>query len=60
MVRRLLLVYAAIVLAPTIAAAAAFALWYLIERRRAPRHEGNGHAGAEELEHTVEEVQAAN
>jgi hypothetical protein len=56
--RRLLLVYAAFVLAPAVAAVAAFALRDLIDRGRRPRHEGNGHADPEALEHTVEEVQA--
>jgi hypothetical protein len=58
--RRLFLVYAAIVIAPAVVAAAAFAVRDLVERGRRAPHEGNGHAGAEELEHTVEEVQAAN
>jgi hypothetical protein len=57
--RRLFLVYAAFVLAPAAVAAAAFAMRDLIDRRRQPRHEGNGHADPEALEHTVEEVQAA-
>jgi hypothetical protein len=58
--RRLFLVYAAIVIAPAVVAVAAFAVRDLIDRRRAPPHEGNGHADADALEYTVEEVQAAN
>jgi len=57
--RRLFLAYAAFVIAPAVVAAAAFAVRDLVDRRRQPRHEGNGHAGVEALEHTVEEVQAA-
>jgi hypothetical protein len=56
--RRLFLVYAAIVIVPALVAAAAFAVRDLIDRRKWPPHEGNGHAEAGALEHTVEEFQA--
>ncbi len=56
--RRLLIAYAAIVLGPLVVVAAAFALRDLLARRGRPSSAGNGHAEAEALEHTVEEVQA--
>jgi hypothetical protein len=56
--RRLLIAYAAIVLGPLVVVAAAFALRDLLTRRGRPSSAGNGHAEAEALEHTVEEVQA--
>jgi hypothetical protein len=56
--RRLLIAYAAIVLGPLVVVAAAFALRDLLARRGQPSSAGNGHAEAEALEHTVEEVQA--
>jgi hypothetical protein len=56
--RRLLIAYAAIVLGPLVVVTAAFALRGLLARRGRPSSAGNGHAEAEALEHTVEEVQA--
>lgn len=58
MARRLLLIYLLIVFGPLASAAAAFALRDILARRRPHPSEGNGHAEAEALEHTVEEVQA--
>jgi hypothetical protein len=58
MTLRLLLLYLLIVLGPLAFAAAAFALRDLLVRRRPDPSQGNGHAEAEALEHTVEEVQA--
>ncbi len=58
MAHRLLVLYLLIVLGPLAVAAAAFALRDLLARRRPDPSEGNGHAEAEALEHTVEEVQA--
>ena len=58
MARRLFLVYVAVILAPLAVVAAAFALRDLLARRGLPSSAGNGHAEAEALEHTVEEVQA--
>ncbi len=57
MALRLLILYLLIVLGPLAVAAAAFALRDLLARRRAKTSQGNGHAEAEALEHTVEEVQ---
>ncbi len=57
--RRLFLAYVAVVLGPLIAVAGAFALRDLLARRRRSSSAGNGHAEAEALEHTVEEVQAS-
>ncbi len=56
--RRLFLAYLAFVLGPMVVASAAFALRNLLVRRAPPASQGNGHAEAEALEHTVEEVQA--
>ena len=56
--RRLFLVYAVVVLGPLALATAAFALRDFLARRGRPPSAGNGHAEAEALEHTVEEVQA--
>ncbi len=56
--RRLLLAYVAVILGPLIAVATAFALRDLLARRGRSSSAGNGHAEAEALEHTVEEVQA--
>ena len=58
MARRLLVLYLLIVLGPLAVAAAAFALRDFLARRRLEPSQGNGHAEAEALEHTVEEVQA--
>ena len=58
MALRLLVLYLLIVLGPLAVAAAAFALRDLLARRRPETSQGNGHAEAEALEHTVEEVQA--
>ncbi len=58
MARRLFLAYVAVILGPLIAVAGAFALRDLLARRRRSSSAGNGHAEAEALEHTVEEVQA--
>jgi len=58
MARRLLVLYLLIVLGPLAVAAAAFVLRDLLAQRRPDPSEGNGHAEAEALEHTVEEVQA--
>jgi len=58
MTRRLLALYLLIVLGPLAVAATAFALRALLARRRPETSQGNGHAEAEALEHTVEEVQA--
>ncbi len=57
--RRLFLAYVAVILGPLIAVAGAFALRDLLARRGRPSSAGNGHAEAEALEHTVEEVQAS-
>ncbi len=58
MARRLLVLYLLITFGPLIAFAAAFAARDLLSQQRpAPEH-GNGHAEAEGLEHTVEEVRA--
>ncbi len=57
--RRLFLAYVAVILGPLIAVAGAFALRDLLARRRRSSSVGNGHAEAEALEHTVEEVQAS-
>ncbi len=57
--RRLFLAYVAVILGPLIAVAGAFALRDLLARRRRSSSSGNGHAEAEALEHTVEEVQAS-
>jgi hypothetical protein len=56
--RRLFLAYVVVVLAPLVVAYATFALRDLLARRAPRSSEGNGHAEAEALEHTVEEVQA--
>ncbi len=56
--RRLFFGYVAVVLGPVALAAAAFALRALLGRRRREPSEGNGHAEAEALEHTVREVGA--
>ncbi len=58
MARRLFLTYVAVILGPLVVVAAAFALRDLLARRGRPSSAGNGHAEAEALEHTVEEVQA--
>ena len=58
MARRLFLAYIAVILGPLVVGAAAFALRNLLVRRGRPSSGGNGHAKAEALEHTVEEVQA--
>ena len=58
MARRLFLAYVAVILGPLVVVAAAFALRDLLARRGRPSPAGNGHAEAEALEHTVEEVQA--
>ncbi len=58
MARRLFLVYVAVILGPLVVVAGAFALRDLLARRGRPASAGNGHAEAEALEHTVEEVQA--
>ncbi len=58
MARRLFLAYVAFILGPLAVGAAAFALRDLLARRGRPSSAGNGHAEAEALEHTVEEVQA--
>ena len=58
MALRLLVLYLLIVLGPLAVAATAFALRDLLARRRAEPSQGNGHAEAEALDHTVEEVQA--
>ena len=57
--RRLFLAYVAVILGPLVVVAAAFALRNLLVRRGRPSSAGNGHAEAEALEHTVEEVQAS-
>ncbi len=59
MARRLFLAYVAVILGPLIAVAGAFALRDVLARRGRPASAGNGHAEAEALEHTVEEVQAS-
>ncbi len=56
--RRLLALYLLFVLSPVAVAVVAFALSDLLARRRPAPSEGNGHAEAEGLEHTVEEVRA--
>ncbi len=56
--RRLFLAYLSIVLVPVVVASAVFALRDLLARRSPSAAQGNGHADAEALEHTVEEVQA--
>ncbi len=56
--RRLFLAYVAVILGPLVVVAAAFALRDLLARRGRPSSAGNGHAEAEALEHTVEEVKA--
>jgi hypothetical protein len=56
--RRLFILYLFTVLGPLAVAAAAFTLRDLLVRRRPDPSEGNGHAEAEALEYTVEEVQA--
>ncbi len=58
MARRLFLAYVTVILGPLAVVAAAFALRDLLARRGQPSSAGNGHAEAEALEHTVEEVQA--
>lgn len=58
MTLRLVILYLLIVLGPLVVAAAAFALRDLLVRRRPDTSQGNGHAEAEALEHTVEDVQA--
>ena len=58
MVRRLFLAYVAVVLGPLVLATAAFAIRDLLARRGRPPSAGNGHAEAEALEDTVEEVKA--
>ncbi len=58
MARRLFLAYVAVILGPLALATAAFALRDLLARRGRPSSAGNGHAEAEALEHTVEEVTA--
>ncbi len=58
MARRLFLAYVAVILGPLVFVATAFALRDLLARRGRPSSAGNGHAEAEALEHTVEEVQA--
>jgi hypothetical protein len=58
MTLRLLLLYLLTVFGPLAFAAAAFALRDFLVRRRLDPSQGNGHAEAEALEHTVEEVQA--
>ena len=57
--RRLFLAYLAVVLAPFVVATATFALRDLLARRSRSASHGNGHAEAEALEHTVEEMQAS-
>ncbi len=59
MARRLFLAYVAVILGPLIAVAGVFALRDVLARRGRPASAGNGHAEAEALEHTVEEVQAS-
>ncbi len=59
MARRLFLVYVAVILGPLVVVAGAFALRDLLAWRGRPSSAGNGHAEAEALEHTVEEVQAS-
>ena len=59
MARRLFLAYIAVILGPLVVGAAAFALRNLLARRGRPSSAGNGHAEAEALGHTVEEVQAS-
>jgi membrane protein implicated in regulation of membrane protease activity len=57
---RLLAVYIAIVLAPLLVAAAAFALRDLLRRTARRKPTGNGHSEAGEgLEHTVEELRVS-
>ena len=58
MARRLFLAYVAVVLGPLALATAAFAIRNLLARRGRPPSAGNGHAEAEALENTVEEVKA--
>ncbi len=58
MARRLFLAYVAVILGPLALATVAFAIRDLLTRRGRPSSAGNGHAAAEALEHTVEEVQA--
>ena len=57
-VRRLFLAYVAVVFGPLALATAAFAIRDLLARRGRPPSAGNGHAEAEALEDTVEEVKA--
>ncbi len=57
--RRLFLAYVAVVLGPLALASAAFALRDLLAKGRRALPEGNGHAEAEGLEQTVEEVRAS-
>jgi hypothetical protein len=57
--RRLFALYLLIVLGPLAVGAVAFALRDLLAGRRRDPSRGNGHAEAEALEHTVEEVQIA-
>ncbi|MEE8370279.1 MAG: hypothetical protein V3S00_05880 [Dehalococcoidia bacterium] len=58
MARRLFLAYIALVFGPLALATAAFALRDFLARRGLPPSAGNGHAEADALENTVEEVQA--
>lgn len=58
MARRLFFAYVAIILGPLALACAAFALRDLLAQGRRGLAEGNGHAEAEGLEHTVEEARA--
>ncbi len=56
--RRLFLAYVAVVFGPLVLATAAFALRDFLARRGLPPSAGNGHAEADALEDTVEEVKA--
>ncbi len=56
--RRLFIVYVAVVFGPLALVTAAFAVRDFLARRGRPPSAGNGHAEAEALENTVEEVQA--
>jgi hypothetical protein len=57
-VRRLFLAYLAVIVAPLVVASAVFAVRDRLARRSPSASAGNGHAEAEALEYTVEEVQA--
>ena len=58
MARRLFLAYIVVVLGPLALATAAFAVRDSLARRGLPPSAGNGHAEADALEDTVEEVKA--